>query len=386
MVVIINFNMKTLRQNIIRNAKKIVIKVGTNVLTDKSGILDRIKISNLVNQLAFLVQDQKKQVILVSSGAIGAGMGKLKLEKRPKSLPEIQALAAIGQSILIEAYRNGFNRHGIEIGQILVTREDFQNRTRYLNISNTLASLMAMKIIPIFNENDTVSTREITFGDNDQLSVLVSHAIHADLTVILSSTNGLLDMENGRTRIEYVEQINSKILSKVTSEKSSRGAGGMKSKIQAIKQLTQAGEAVILANGNDENPLLDIFALKELGTFFKPREMKLKRKKKWIAFSAKTGGDLLIDEGARSALLKNSSLLAIGIRDIRGKFSRGDIVKITCGGQEIARGLVNYSSEALLKIKGLRSPEIREILDGEIYEEVIHKDNLVITAEEEKES
>ena len=372
--------MKTLKHSLIHNAETIVIKVGTNVLTHDNGLLNHERISDLVDQLAYLVKIKHKKVILVSSGAIGAGMGKLGIAKRPKTLPDIQALASVGQSILIEAYRGEFNHHNIDIGQILVTREDFQNRSRYQNISNTLTALLKKNILPIFNENDTVSTREITFGDNDHLTTLVSHAIHADLVIVLTSTEGLLDMESGGRLIEFVPKIDRKIFAKVTSDKSSRGAGGMKSKITAIRQMVQGGEAVILANGNRENVLKAIADGEEVGTFFKPVDNKLPTRKKWIAYSAKSSGEIHIDEGARKALLNNRSLLPSGIKEVSGSFLKGSIVRVLCAGEEIARGVVNYASEEISAVKGMKSREMAAVLENPMFEEVIHKDNLVVTA------
>ncbi len=199
--------MKLLRDSIIKKSKKIVIKVGSQVLTNKDLTLNRKQIGKIVSQIAKLLKEKKIETILVSSGAVAAGMGKLNVKQRPTSLPDIQALASVGQSILIEAYRNEFNKHNLEIGQILVTKEDFQNRIRYLNIKNTLAALSRKDIIPILNENDTVITDEITFGDNDQLSTLVSHATNSDLTILLSSMEGFLDTPNGSVLIPYVENI-----------------------------------------------------------------------------------------------------------------------------------------------------------------------------------
>lgn len=373
--------MKSIRQTIVKNAKKIVIKIGTNVLTNDSGILDRTKIAEFAEQISDLIINQKRSIILVSSGAIGAGMGKLKIVKRPKSLPDIQALAAIGQTILIEAYRGEFNKNNIEIGQILVTKEDFQNKTRYQNISNTLQALLKRNIIPIFNENDTVSTREITFGDNDQLCTLISHATHADLVIIFTSTDGLLDTENNSVRIPYVESIDRKILSKITKAKSSRGSGGMHSKISAIKQIMISGTPVILADGNNKSVLKEIFNLNDTGTFFNASKLKLNSKKKWIAYSAKISGELIIDKGAKTALLNNGSLLASGIKNINGSFEKESIVKIMCDNLEIARGITNYNSEELNIIKGLKSEEFEKYINNPVFKEVIHKDKLVITAE-----
>lgn len=372
--------MKTLRQNLIRNSRVIVIKVGTNVLTKDNGILDRARIADLVRQLTCLIKDYNKKIILVSSGAIGAGMGKLGIAKRPKNHPDIQALAAVGQSILIEAYRNEFNLENIEIGQILVTREDFQNRFRYQNMSNTLSALLKRKILPIFNENDTISTHEISFGDNDQLTILVSHAIHADLVVILTSTEGLLDMDDGAKLIEFVPEIDKKILSKITAAKSSRGSGGMLSKIQAIRKIVRSGQAVIMAKGMRPDVLVDIFKGEDnIGTFFKPAENRLPARKKWIAYSAKIHGEIIIDEGAKNAILSNRSLLPSGVKAVGGEFAAGSIVKIICDSEEIGRGVSSYDSQTIAKIKGMKTKDISSVVKEASSEEIIHKDNLVLT-------
>jgi len=267
--------MKSLRESIIKKSKRVVIKIGSQVLTNKDLTLDRKQISKIVSQIAKLLREKKIETILVSSGAVAAGMGKLNIKKRPVSLPDIQAIASVGQSILIEAYRNEFNKHDLEIGQILVTKEDFQNRTRYLNIKNTLSALSKRDIIPILNENDTVITDEITFGDNDQLTTLVSHATHADLTILLSSMEGFLDIPHGSTLIPYVEKIDKELLAKISFTKTGTGVGGMTSKIKAIKKLTSSGEPVILANGNKNNVLLDIINGEEIGTLFAPKHSKL---------------------------------------------------------------------------------------------------------------
>ncbi len=370
--------MNIIRKELFNKSKRIVIKIGSQVLTDENKSLDQIRIARIVEQIAKLTNTYKKQIILVSSGAISAGMGKLNIKKRPANLPDVQALAAVGQSFLIESYRREFNKYGIEIGQILVTKEDFQNRNRYLNMSNTLAALLKRNIIPVFNENDTVATREITLGDNDQLCTLVSHSVHADLVVILSNQEGFLDMENNGTLIPLITKIDKKILQKVSNTKSQAGVGGMQSKIGAVKQLITSGEPVILACGKKENVLFEIFE-KDVGSLFLSSETKLKRKKRWIAFSAKPSGELIIDEGAKNALAQNRSLLAIGIKNVIGDFNKGSTVKIIHNNIEVARGLVNYGSEEIHAIKGHKSSEFEKLIGDFSDEEIIHKNNLVIT-------
>jgi len=349
--------MKSLRNNIIKKSKKVVIKIGSQVLTNKDLTLNRKQIGKIVSQIAKLLKEKKIKPVLVSSGAVAAGMGKLNIKKRPITLPDIQAIASVGQPILIEAYRNEFNKHNLEIGQILVTKEDFQNRTRYLNIINTLSALSRRDIIPVLNENDTVITDEITFGDNDQLSTLVSHAVRSDLTILLSSMDGFLDIHHSNVLIPYVENINKELLSKISSAKTEAGVGGMYSKIKAVKKLTSSGEPVILADGNKKNILLDILNGKEVGTLFVPKSSKLKTKKRWIAYSAKTTGEVHIDEGAKNALLKNSSLLAIGIKKVSGNFNVGSAISVIYQKCVIAKGLTNYTKNDLEQIKGLKSIE-----------------------------
>ncbi len=366
------------KQTLLKNARRIVIKVGSNVLTLSDGNLSSERIENLVLQIATLCTEHKKQVLLVSSGAVAAGMGKLSIKSRPKSLPDIQALAAVGQTLLIERYRSAFNKRGVEIGQVLVTQEDFQNRNRFLNISNTFSALLRQKIVSVINENDTVATHEITFGDNDQLCVLVSHAVHADLVIILTSADGLLDYENQGEVIPNVEKMDKKIFTKISESKTSLGLGGMKSKIQAISQLMDNGTPVILANGKKDFVITDFLEGKEHGTLFHVSESRLKKKKTWIAYLGKTQGEVQIDSGAANALIsKNSSLLAIGIKEVSGHFLKGALIRILHEKTEVGRGLTNYSADEIRRIKGFKSSELSKILGKILYEEVIHKDNFV---------
>jgi len=358
--------------------KRVVVKVGTKVLTSKKFRLNKTWIKNLVAQIADLA-DKNIEVILVSSGAIGAGMGMLKLNARPKLLPKQQAAAAIGQGQLMKIYDSFFKAHKLLSAQVLLTREDLSNRKRYLNAKNTLLTLMNYKAIPVINENDTVSVDEIKFGDNDKLSALVANLVHADLLVILSDVDGLYD---GKKRvISKVNNITHEIERLATDCTGCTAAvGGMVSKIEAAKICTAAGVTCVIANGKTKDILHNIIDQHKVGTIFLPKGEQLVAKKRWIGFSAHLKGQVFVDEGARQALtLRNKSLLPKGITNIRGEFAVGDTVSIMDVNKvEFARGMSNYSSDELARIKGKKSEKIKTILGYKYYDEVIHRDNLVI--------
>jgi glutamate 5-kinase len=368
------------------NPKRLIIKVGTGVLTTKNFQLDRGWIKKLVAQIVILLS-RNIEVILVTSGAIGAGMGALGLNSRPRLLPQQQACAAIGQGQLMKIYDAFFRRHGIVSAQILLTREDLSNRKRYLNAKNTLSTLSAYKVVPIINENDTVSVDEIKFGDNDKLSALVANLVHADLLIILSNVDGLyapISKEKGAGAenmvIAKVEKITPQIERIAGSRTSRAGIGGMASKLEAAKICCAAGITCIFANGRTSNILLKLLDGQNIGTLFLPQKKQLVAKKRWIQFSAKVNGQIMVDEGAKEALIaKNKSLLPKGVIKLRGNFALGDIVSILDNqNREFARGLVNYSSGELNKIKGQKSDQIKPILGYKYYDEAIHRDNLVI--------
>lgn len=357
--------------------KRLVVKVGTRILTtSKNYRLNKAWIKSLTRQIAALTK-KNIEVILVTSGAIGAGMGMLKAQSRPKQLPRLQAAAAIGQSQLMKIYDTFFKTHGLLTAQILLTREDLSNRKRYLNAKNTLFTLLAEKVVPIINENDTVSVDEIKFGDNDRLSSLVASLVQADLLVILSDVEGLF---RKKSVVSVVEKIDSGIEGLAKGSKSKLGTGGMASKIEAAKICCASGIACVIANGKVPEVLLKILDGQEIGTLFLPQKGQLVAKKRWIGFSARIAGQILVDEGAKGALVsRKKSLLPKGIVKVHGSFVAGDTVSISdAQGQEFARGLTNYSSQELAKIKGQKTDRIKLTLGYKYYDEVVHRDNLVI--------
>ena len=381
------YNMKLkndLRRQILSKVKKIVVKIGTGVLTTNDGCLDK----NQVKRLAGQVVELKKmgyRVVVVSSGAIGSGMGELGIEKRPTTLPELQAVASIGQSKLISMYDECFKLHGFHAAQILLTREDFENRQRYLNACNTIHTLFQLNAIPVVNENDTISVDEIAFGDNDALSAFVTNLLNAELLIILSSVDGLYDRcptaKSKATVIPIVENVSDDIKNLAFNTKTLMGVGGMQTKLDAASVVTKAGEAVIIANGRTDNVLKRVMQGENIGTFFLPNEEKLTSRKKWIGYTMKSKGTIYVDTGAVCALSeKGKSLLASGIVSVEGDFNKGDIISISSKEDKVifAKGLTNYSSEEIEKIKGRSTSEITKVLGYKLYNEVIHRDNMVI--------
>ena len=357
--------------------KIVVIKIGTKVMASHDKSLDKALLKNIVNQMAGIL-DKGLKVIIVTSGAVGAGMGLLGIKKRPVKLEELQATASIGQSALMQLYSDYFKIRGYMTGQILLTQEDFNNRVRYLNIKRTIETLFHHKAVPIINENDTVSTQEMKCGDNDRLSGLVSDLCRADRLILLTDVDGLLDEK--RNLINFVDDMDSKIMRLARSSKCELGTGGMASKLESIKRAMASGIECVIGNGRTKGIITDIIDGKSVGTIFRSQGAKLLAKKRWIAYSSKPKGSIHVDSGAREALLnKNKSLLASGIVGLDGRFVMGDVVGIAdLKNGEFARGLVKYSSSDLLKIKGLKTDEIKNILGSGKQCEVIHKDNLVI--------
>jgi glutamate 5-kinase len=349
-----------LRKDILGNATRIVIKLGTGLLTDAQNRISLPQIEQIVAQLAALHR-AKKQIIVVTSGAIGAGMSELGIKQRPKRLDELQAAAAIGQSKLMAIYDRLFGNSGITVAQVLLTHDDLQNRARHLNAHNTLATLLARGAVPIINENDTVAVDEIKFGDNDRLGALTATLINADLLVILSHVEGLLDQQ--KRVVPTVFEIH-EIESLAGGTDRLTSVGGMKSKIAAAKIAIRAGIPLVIANGNRTNVVRDILAGEEVGTVFQPHKNKLASRKRWIAFFQHPAGRVIVDEGARLALRENAkSLLAKGILSIEGKFATGDVVSICDKNQvEFARGLA--------KVEGIQIKSATGV--------VIHRDDLVV--------
>ncbi|MFD3156931.1 glutamate 5-kinase [Haloimpatiens sp. FM7330] len=375
--------MNTIRKNYLSSVHKVVIKVGTSTLTHSSGLLNLSRIEKLVRQIAD-IHNRGIEVILVSSGAIGAGVGKLGLKEKPKTIPEKQAAAAVGQGMLLHMYEKLFSEYGKITAQILLTREDICQRTRFLNARNTFFALLEQGVIPIVNENDAVVVDEIKFGDNDTLSAMVSSLSESDLLVILSDIEGLYDSnpnENVNAKlIPYVTCITKDVEDAAGGAGSNFGTGGMATKISAAKIAMSSGSSMIIVNGSSENILNDILDGKEVGTFFQAEKRPLQAKKHWMAFSTKPKEYLIVDDGAQKALTeKNTSLLPKGIIDVVGNFNEGTIVCIVDkSGKKIAHGISNYSSADINLIKGLDSSHIEKKLGYKNYDEVIHRDNLVI--------
>lgn len=368
-----------MRRKPINHVRLIVVKVGTSLLTSRDNRLSQVQIGKIVTQILSIL-NQGIKVILVTSGAIGAGMGKLKLKNRPKVLPQLQAAAAVGQSELMKLYDSSFKKGKRTVAQILLTADDFSDRKRYLNTKNTLLSLLKFGVVAIINENDTISVDEIKFGDNDKLSAQVANLIGADLLIILSDVDGLYDQKK-RRRIATIEKIDSKILSLARGAKNSTSVGGMITKIEAAGITTASGIPCIVADGKTQNVLSEIIRGEDVGTFFPSHANRLVAKKCWIVFSSRSRGKIIVDSGAKDVLIKKGkSLLPSGIVGLEGKFKAGDVISVVDEKKkEFAKGISNYSAAELEKIKGCQTRTIASLLGYKYYDEVIHCDNLCRT-------
>jgi glutamate 5-kinase (EC 2.7.2.11) len=372
-----------LRAEIIKKVRRVVIKIGSSVLTDSVATINFNAFAGIVDQIAWIKKNGIEPVV-VSSGAIAIGMQKIGLKQRPQSIPLKQAAAAVGQSGLMENYERFFKEKNLKIGQVLLTNLILKQRSLFLNARNTLFALLELGIIPIINENDSVVVDEIKLGDNDNLATITTNLVEADLLIILTDQDGLFESDPQTNKdarlISLVTKIDKKIELLASTRKSARGVGGMETKIAAAKNATAYGIPVVMANGRVHGILEAIFRGKEVGTLFLPQTSKLKSRKHWIAFTLKPRGKLFIDQGAEEALLKKGkSLLAIGITKAEGDFQFGDSVSILNQHQkEIARGLANYSSLEIKRIKGAPTKEIERILGYKYYDEVINRDDLVV--------
>jgi glutamate 5-kinase len=367
-----------IRREVIETAKTMVIKIGTSVLSNDDDTLNVARIKTLVEQVN-RVQQTGRKVVLVSSGAVGAGLGLLGLNQRPNDLPRLQAAAAAGQTHLIQLYNDCLAKHGYRAAQLLLTANDFRNRERYLNVRNTLNTLLEYPIVPIVNENDTVSISEIQFGDNDQLAAMVSNLLDDSILVVLSVIDGLFDGDpdsSSSRPIPLVEKWDAQLMSLATDNKSRRGKGGMQSKLRAVRKVTDVGESVIIANGRQDDVLDRILAGEEVGTLFLAQGTTIPAWKRWIGYTVDPSGWIEVDDGAKHALIANGrSLLAIGVTNVDGRFERGDVVSIRdTAGDHFARGLTNYDSRTAATILGKRSDELPKSSE----QEVVHRDNLVI--------
>jgi glutamate 5-kinase len=363
----------------LEQAKRIVIKLGTGVLTTGIGDLDTDRINALCNQVKTL-RDRGIDVILVSSGAVGLGMGKLALERRPKDLATLQACASVGQTILINTWQKGFDPHGLTVAQILLTREDLRAKHRHNAVFNTVERLLANGTVPIVNENDTVSAVEIKFGDNDTLSALVASVTNADQLFILSNIPGLIDMKGTGEVVPYVEKMTPEIEAMAQGTNQVTSVGGMVSKLSAAKIAHRAGCGVIIGSGQDSELFNKLLAGESVGTYFAPSHVPIKSHKRWIAIQDHTHGTITIDAGAAKAIQESGrSLLAAGITASEGDFEEGDVVKIsTDDGTTIAHGLATVNATDLSSIIGL-SPEATQAKLPNLHTSVIvHRDHLVL--------
>lgn len=371
------------RKELLGTVRRAVVKVGSGVLTKKDGLNTRV-INELSKDICTL-REKGIEIILVSSGAIASGLKKVGLSKRPESLSQQQALAATGQSSLMMAYEKGFGRHGVKVAQILLTRDDLTHRGRYLNARNTVFALLAWKIVPIINENDTVVVDEIKFGDNDNLSAMVTNLTDAHLLVNLTDIDGLYDKDprihKDARLIRVVDGMSKKVVKYAGSIPGFLGRGGMASKIKAGQKVALKGVPAIIANGFKGGVLRRLFQGEDEGTLFLPQDSRLCSRKHWIAFTKSPKGEVVVDRGAEQALIRGGkSLLPSGIIGVRGRFSMGDaVVLLNEDATELAVGLANYDSADIQKIKGAKSSEIESLLGFKHDDDVIHRDNMVIT-------
>ncbi len=362
--------------------KRVVIKVGTTTLTHETGLLNLERIEILVRQIANL-HNNGYEVMLVTSGAIGAGMGKLNMKNRPKTLPEKQAVAAVGQVALIHLYQKIFAEYGKNVGQLLLTASDINERNRYLNGRNTCFALFNAGVIPIINENDAIAVEEIKVGDNDTLSAFVATLVDADLLIILSDIDGLYDSnpkENPNAKLlPLITTLNEEIKAMAGDSNSKFGTGGMATKIKAAEIALNSGVNMVIAQGEKPENLIKIVRGEDIGTLFVKNKKGLKAKKHWLQYSSKKTGKLIIDDGAKIAVLKHKSLLPSGIKEVEGSFQKGDVITVIDEEKNVlAVGIVNYSSDECQRILGKQSKEIEKILGYKDYDEVLHINNMSV--------
>lgn len=362
--------------------KRIVVKVGTSSLTHKTGKLNLSQIAKLVQELAD-AHNEGREVLLVTSGAVGAGMGRLGFKTRPRTIPEKQACAAVGQGLLLQRYEKLFSEHKITVGQVLLTRDDFSDRRRFLNARNALLTLLKFRVFPVINENDTVAVDEIRFGDNDTLSALVGDLVEAEMLLILSDVDGLYTddprKDPGARLIPEVTEITPELEKLAGGCGSTVGTGGMVTKFQAAQIVGRSGAVMVVAAAAADDIVRRVLAGENVGTVFWPVE-RLEGRKRWILFGATTQGRIYVDAGAVRALVEGGkSLLPSGVVRVEGDFDAGHTVSvIDPEGREIARGLVNYSASEVDRIRGAKTSRIAQLIGAHPYDEVIHRNNLVL--------
>ena len=368
----------------LKKAKRIVIKVGTSTITYANGKRNFSQIDRLAREISDL-QNQGKEMILVTSGAVAVGVDRMGLPGKPKTIPGKQAAAAVGQGVLMHTYEKFFADYGQIVAQVLITKTEAIDRHRYTNTRNTFMELMRQRVIPIVNENDVVALDELKIGDNDNMSALVAGILDADLVIILSDVDGLYTA-NPQTHpdaviVPEVAEITPEIEASAGGVGSARGTGGMATKIQAAKAATSSGIHLVIASGTEKNAITRVLQGEELGTLFVSRENRLQFRKRWLAFGAKIAGSIVVDDGCAKAIRKagGCSILPAGVFAVQGEFLPGSTVSvIDKDAHELARGLVHYSSAELEQIKGCNSGEIANILGHKNFDEVIHRDDLVI--------
>ena len=368
----------------LKKAKRIVVKVGTSTITYANGKRNFSQIDRLARELSDL-QNQGKEMILVSSGAVAVGVDRLGLPAKPSTIPGKQACAAVGQGVLMHTYEKLFADYGQIVAQVLITRTEAIDRHRYTNCRNTFMTLLQQGVIPIVNENDVVALDELKIGDNDNMSALVAGIVDADLVIILSDIDGLYTANPAThpeaTLVHTVQEITPEIEASAGGVGSSRGTGGMATKIQAAKAATNSGIQLVIASGTEKNAIPRILQGEEIGTLFVSRENRLQFRKRWLAFGAKIQGSIVVDDGCAKAIRKagGCSILPAGIYQVVGDFQSGSTISvIDKEGHELARGLVHYTASELERIKGCKSSDIEGILGHKNFDEVIHRDDLVI--------
>ena len=374
----------------LKAAQRIVVKVGTSTLTHANGKLNYSRIEYLVRELADAA-NSGKQILLVSSGAVGAGMDRLGWKEKPQTIPAKQAAAAVGQGILMHTYEKLFGEYGQIVAQVLLTREDSVNRKRYANSRNTLLTLLEIGVIPIINENDAVAIDELKIGDNDTLSANVAAIVDADLLIILSDVDGVYtanpQKDPNASLIAEIPEVTPEIEAICGGAGTMRGTGGMLTKMAAARMAMNSGIVMVIAAGGKDGVVQAILAGQPIGTLFPPRQNRLQFRKRWLAFGARIKGRLTVDRGCAQALQHSgSSLLAAGVKSVEGSFEQGNTVSIVNqDGWEIARGLANYNTDDMLKIMGAHTHEIAGILGHKPYDEVVHRDNMVLLSRHETE-
>ena len=362
--------------------RRLVVKVGSGLITTPSVGVDQQRIERLAADIAAIRRD--REIVLVTSGAIVTGMARLALAEPPRTIPEKQAAAAVGQSALMWHYEAAFKRHDIPVGQVLLTAQDISDRVRYLNARNTLRTLLELSVLPIVNENDTVAVEEIKVGDNDNLSALVASLIDADLLVLLTDVDGLYTADPsvtaGARKLDTVEAVTDDIVHLVWDRAGRVSVGGMATKLEAAQKAAASGIPMVIASGRDEGVLERLLAGEAVGTYFAPRADRLAARKRWIAFAVPPQGRLTVDAGALRALRdEGRSLLPSGLVDVEGDFAAGEVVAVAAAdGKELGRGLVNFDAVELRKIRGAKTQQIEQRLGYRGADEVIHRDNLVI--------